>query len=240
MTLARIQSLLEHIDLAANGDSGRSTSSRPRTPSSTRQTRCRRKEQLESDLGGSSRSSTTSRARPNDDDGAPPTATLFDWPWLARPDELGTRRALRSYATRSGTETPRRSSRGRQARARRGSQRQSQHLTGGRPETRAASCSFTRATATRTSSRVFVRRRRRGHESVSSQLPARFCDSSTTSGRPGVALPPHRRDEPREPPRVFGELMYLFEYRDEEIDLRYTKAFSLPREPAIHRDDEHR
>jgi MrcB-like, N-terminal domain/AAA domain (dynein-related subfamily) len=28
--------------------------------------------------------------------------------------------------------------------------------------------------------------------------------------------------------RVFGELMYLFEYRDEEIDLRLTKAFRLP------------
>jgi hypothetical protein len=28
--------------------------------------------------------------------------------------------------------------------------------------------------------------------------------------------------------RVFGELMYLFEYRDEEIDLRFTKAFRLP------------
>jgi hypothetical protein len=28
--------------------------------------------------------------------------------------------------------------------------------------------------------------------------------------------------------RVFGELMYLFEYRDEQIDLRITKGFSLP------------
>jgi hypothetical protein len=28
--------------------------------------------------------------------------------------------------------------------------------------------------------------------------------------------------------RVFGELMYLFEYRDEEIDLRLTKSFRLP------------
>jgi MrcB-like, N-terminal domain/AAA domain (dynein-related subfamily) len=28
--------------------------------------------------------------------------------------------------------------------------------------------------------------------------------------------------------RVFGELMYLFEYRDEEIDLRFTKEFRLP------------
>jgi MoxR-like ATPase len=28
--------------------------------------------------------------------------------------------------------------------------------------------------------------------------------------------------------RVFGELMYLFEYRNERIDLRYTKAYSLP------------
>jgi 5-methylcytosine-specific restriction protein B len=28
--------------------------------------------------------------------------------------------------------------------------------------------------------------------------------------------------------RVFGELMYLFEYRDEAIDLRLTKAFRLP------------
>jgi MoxR-like ATPase len=28
--------------------------------------------------------------------------------------------------------------------------------------------------------------------------------------------------------RVFGELMYLFEYRSEEIDLRYTKNFALP------------
>jgi hypothetical protein len=27
---------------------------------------------------------------------------------------------------------------------------------------------------------------------------------------------------------VFGELMYLFEYRDEEIDLRFTKSFRLP------------
>ena len=30
-------------------------------------------------------------------------------------------------------------------------------------------------------------------------------------------------------PRVFGELMYLFEYRDEAISLQYTKAFKLPR-----------
>jgi 5-methylcytosine-specific restriction protein B len=29
-------------------------------------------------------------------------------------------------------------------------------------------------------------------------------------------------------PRVFGELMYLFEYRDEPIDLLYTKSFRLP------------
>src|SRR4029079_2292096 len=28
--------------------------------------------------------------------------------------------------------------------------------------------------------------------------------------------------------RVFGELMYLFEYRDEPINLRYTPAFELP------------
>lgn len=30
-------------------------------------------------------------------------------------------------------------------------------------------------------------------------------------------------------PRVFGELMYLFEYRDEEIKLPYSGAFTLPR-----------
>jgi 5-methylcytosine-specific restriction protein B len=30
-------------------------------------------------------------------------------------------------------------------------------------------------------------------------------------------------------PRVFGELMYLFEYRDEAIDLLYSKDFKLPR-----------
>lgn len=29
-------------------------------------------------------------------------------------------------------------------------------------------------------------------------------------------------------PRVFGELMYLFEYRDTPIDLQYTPGFSLP------------
>ena len=29
-------------------------------------------------------------------------------------------------------------------------------------------------------------------------------------------------------PRVFGELMYLFEYRDTPIDLQYTSGFSLP------------
>ena len=29
-------------------------------------------------------------------------------------------------------------------------------------------------------------------------------------------------------PRVLGELMYLFEYRDEEMDLRLTKSFRLP------------
>jgi 5-methylcytosine-specific restriction endonuclease McrBC GTP-binding regulatory subunit McrB len=29
-------------------------------------------------------------------------------------------------------------------------------------------------------------------------------------------------------PRVFGELMYLFEYRDKPVDLRYTRSFSLP------------
>jgi hypothetical protein len=29
-------------------------------------------------------------------------------------------------------------------------------------------------------------------------------------------------------PRVFGELMYLFEYRDEPIDLLYTQSFKLP------------
>lgn len=29
-------------------------------------------------------------------------------------------------------------------------------------------------------------------------------------------------------PRVFGELMFLLEYRDTEIDLQYTKAFRLP------------
>jgi 5-methylcytosine-specific restriction endonuclease McrBC GTP-binding regulatory subunit McrB len=28
--------------------------------------------------------------------------------------------------------------------------------------------------------------------------------------------------------RVFGELMYLFEYRDQKIDLQYSKDFSLP------------
>jgi hypothetical protein len=31
-------------------------------------------------------------------------------------------------------------------------------------------------------------------------------------------------------PRVLGELMFLFEYRDEKIDLPYTKGFRLPRE----------
>jgi 5-methylcytosine-specific restriction endonuclease McrBC GTP-binding regulatory subunit McrB len=30
-------------------------------------------------------------------------------------------------------------------------------------------------------------------------------------------------------PKIFGELMYLFEYRDEPIDLQYSKAFRLPR-----------
>jgi 5-methylcytosine-specific restriction endonuclease McrBC GTP-binding regulatory subunit McrB len=30
-------------------------------------------------------------------------------------------------------------------------------------------------------------------------------------------------------PRVFGELMFLFEYRDEEIDLLYSEDFKLPR-----------
>jgi hypothetical protein len=30
-------------------------------------------------------------------------------------------------------------------------------------------------------------------------------------------------------PRVFGELMYLLEYRDEPLDLLYSQAFSLPR-----------
>ena len=29
-------------------------------------------------------------------------------------------------------------------------------------------------------------------------------------------------------PRVFGELMYLFEYRDQAIDLQYSKSFALP------------
>lgn len=29
-------------------------------------------------------------------------------------------------------------------------------------------------------------------------------------------------------PRVFGELMYLFEYRQKPVDLRYTRGFSLP------------
>lgn len=29
-------------------------------------------------------------------------------------------------------------------------------------------------------------------------------------------------------PRVFGELMYLFEYRAKPVDLRYTRSFSLP------------
>ncbi len=29
-------------------------------------------------------------------------------------------------------------------------------------------------------------------------------------------------------PRVFGELMYLFEYRQKPVDLRYTRSFSLP------------
>jgi hypothetical protein len=31
-------------------------------------------------------------------------------------------------------------------------------------------------------------------------------------------------------PRVLGELMYLFEYRNEEIDLQYSPAFTLPNE----------
>lgn len=30
-------------------------------------------------------------------------------------------------------------------------------------------------------------------------------------------------------PRVFGELMYLFEYRDQKISLQYTENFSLPK-----------
>ncbi len=30
-------------------------------------------------------------------------------------------------------------------------------------------------------------------------------------------------------PRVFGELMYLFEYCEEPIDLMYTNGFQLPR-----------
>ena len=29
-------------------------------------------------------------------------------------------------------------------------------------------------------------------------------------------------------PKVFGELMYLFEYRDQAIDLQYSKSFALP------------
>jgi 5-methylcytosine-specific restriction endonuclease McrBC GTP-binding regulatory subunit McrB len=31
-------------------------------------------------------------------------------------------------------------------------------------------------------------------------------------------------------PRVLGELMYLFEYRNEQIDLQYSPAFTLPEE----------
>ena len=30
-------------------------------------------------------------------------------------------------------------------------------------------------------------------------------------------------------PRVFGELMYLFEYRDKEIRLQYSPSFALPK-----------
>ena len=41
------------------------------------------------------------------------------------------------------------------------------------------------------------------------------------------------------PPRVFGELMYLLEKRDQSIDLLYSKDFSHPK-TVLHRYDEHR
>ena len=41
--------------------------------------------------------------------------------------------------------------------------------------------------------------------------------------------------------KVFGELYFLLEYRDEAMSLQYSdKPFSLPRQPVHHRDDEHR
>ena len=39
-------------------------------------------------------------------------------------------------------------------------------------------------------------------------------------------------------PRVFGELMYLFEYRDDPINLQYTNDFELPSN-LLFMDDEH-
>ena len=42
--------------------------------------------------------------------------------------------------------------------------------------------------------------------------------------------------------KVFGELYFLLEYRDESISLQYSpdKEFTLPAEPVHHRHDEHR
>ena len=41
--------------------------------------------------------------------------------------------------------------------------------------------------------------------------------------------------------KVFGELYFLLEYRDEPMQLQYSNAeFSLPDEPLHHRHDEHR
>ena len=41
--------------------------------------------------------------------------------------------------------------------------------------------------------------------------------------------------------KVFGELYFLLEYRDSEMQLQYSDApFSLPGKPVHHRDDEHR
>ena len=39
--------------------------------------------------------------------------------------------------------------------------------------------------------------------------------------------------------KVFGELMYLFEYRDRPIDLQFSPAFTMPTGPPVPRLDEH-